>query len=148
MAITPAEWNKLSEKAQWDIKVALRGPDTYRAETMKWFTTGVIRGRCRKAFRVGGSVNPDLKLVVLPDGYQKTKDAPNAWNSGHFLDHIQTAAAWLNVPVLFVPMDAWYAATQIDSIRIAGAELVKAAASTSDPELIAELKRHLKSGLV
>lgn len=160
MAITKTDWDNLSEKAQWDIKVALRGPDVYHAETIKWFTTSVIRGRCRKVFRVGGLVNSDLKMVILPSGYrnsQTKRDNPDAWNSGHFLDHVSTAAQWLHVPVLHVPADVWFDAMRSD-IRDAGEQILKAAEQQMQEnhkllvpqqmECIAELKRHLKSGCV
>lgn len=63
-----AEWNRLTPKQQWDTIVALRGPDFRGSETVKWYTTSVIRGKMRKILRVGGTVNTDLNLVVIPSG--------------------------------------------------------------------------------
>lgn len=41
------------------------------SETVKWFTTSVIRGKMRKVMRVGGTVNTDLDLIILPNGLLK-----------------------------------------------------------------------------
>ena len=64
--MTREQWDQLSDKGKWDIKVAMRGPDSYYGEVLKWYTTSVIRGQVREIFRVGGLVNADLQLVVLP----------------------------------------------------------------------------------
>src|SRR3990167_9321895 len=53
MSWTKERWDlELNDKGKWDVMVAMRGPDSNYGETLKWFTTSVIRGRCRRAFRV------------------------------------------------------------------------------------------------
>ena len=151
MALTKTEWDKMPEKAQWDIKVALRGPDVYRSDIIKWFTTSVIRGRVRKVMRVGGAVNDDLKCVVLPNGRRtKERETENAWNYGHFVEHVQAAASWLNVPIIYIPADTWMQAMRTGSVREAGNAILAVVEKDSPvtAEAIEELKRHLKSGAV
>lgn len=106
------QWEALADKGQWDVKVALRGPDSYFGETLKWFTTAVIRGQVREIFRVGGSVNSDLKLVILPKGYTYDNPGPEAeskfsWNATHFIEHVGQAATWLGIPTLKIPRELW-----------------------------------------
>lgn len=108
MGITKERWNELSEKAQWDIKVALRGPDSYYGETLKWFTTSVIRGAVRDVFRVGGTVNSKLNLVILPYQTHSYEANRKAWNAGHFIEHITLAAEWIGIPILYVPEKLWH----------------------------------------
>lgn len=122
-------WEGLSEKGQWDIKVALRGPDSYFGETLKWFTTAVIRGQVREIFRVGGSVNSDLKLVILPKGYTYDNSGPEqatrfSWNASHFIEHISQAATWLGIPVLKIPRDLWNQTMQRSSYVQAAKEIL------------------------
>ena len=151
MALTKAEWDKMSEKAQWDIKVALRGPDSYYGETLKWYTTGVIRGRCRKVFRVGGSVNQDLRAVVLPDNrggdHTYKKAGKMGWNANHFVEHIEAAASWLGLPILYVPHDMWHDTMQMQNRLSAGQAILQAATAKDrdpDPKAVAEVKRHVE----
>ncbi|MGE3341558.1 MAG: hypothetical protein AB7J46_06715 [Candidatus Altimarinota bacterium] len=111
--LTTERWNELSDKARWDIFAAMRGPDSFYGETLKWFTTAVIRGRVRRVYRVGGTVNQKLKLVVLPDqrgcGISSySASGKTAWNASHFVEHIEQAAAWLGVPVLWIPEQLWH----------------------------------------
>ena len=120
--LTKSEWFSLSEKAQWDIKVALRGPDSCYGETLKWFTTSVIRGQCADVFRVGGLVNPDLKLVVLPYGTPGSKvnsafreAGKVSWNYEHFVDHVSSAAVHLGLDRLHIEADLWHSAMQGNS---------------------------------
>lgn len=149
--LTPTQWDKMSEKAQWDIKVALRGPDSYYGETLKWYTTSVIRGRCRKVFRVGGTVNQDLKAVVLPDNRHSDlpykKAGKSGWNAGHFLEHIEAAASWLNIPILYIPTDTWHEVMQMNNQLAAGQAILQAAEGKDrdpNPAAIAEVKRHVE----
>jgi len=129
MTTTQEQWDALSEKGQWDIKVALRGPDSYYGETLKWFTTAVIRGTVRKLFRVGGTVNRDLKLVILPinDGIYQAKKEKTSWNSNHFVEHIMTAADWLQIPVLYIPASLWHEVMQMDYPVLAVKRILEAA---------------------
>ena len=114
---SPLTWTKerweteLNDKGRWDVMVAMRGPDSFYGETLKWFTTSVLRGRVRRVFRVGGSVNPDLKLVILPTSMgleiNKGKDK-RGWNAHHFIEHIEQAANWLHIPILWIKPDIWH----------------------------------------
>lgn len=134
-----ATWDQLPEKAQWDIKVALRGPDSYFGETLKWFTTAVIRGKCRGAFRVGGTVNNDLNLVILPKHVMGSSIHQRlgkfTWNAEHFVDHVRVAANWLNIPVLKISEDLWYKVMQYDYSALAAKEILeKMKTGTREPE--------------
>ena len=131
--MTKSTFSRLSEKAQWDLKVALRGPDSCYGETLKWFTTSVIRGQMADVFRVGGTVNGDLKLVILPSGHpgEEIQQAyaiagTLAWNYAHFIDHVRTAAEWLDVPVLKVDADLWHTAMRGHNVKVAGAKILAA----------------------
>lgn len=151
MSMSLEQWSNLSEKAQWDIKVALRGPDSYYGETLKWFTTSVIRGRVRKVFRVGGTVNSDLKLVVVSVLPHKEIREKTQWNCHHFMDHIRAAASHMGLPQLFVPEDLWHETMQMSSPIEAIDKLVKELDGSPglakvSPALLTELKRHRDSG--
>lgn len=131
--LSKSKWEKLSEKAQWDIKVALRGPDSNYGETVKWFTASVIRGQMSDIFRVGGLVNLDLQLVVLPYGRSDKVDRVFSglerygWNYQHFCDHVRTAAEWLDIPILSVESDLWHKVMQYDGATRAAEEFLDAA---------------------
>ena len=144
--LTPSQWRSLPDKGKWDIQVALRGPDSYYGEALKWYTTGVIRGHVRNVMRVGGTVNTDLRLVVCP--LDRTgKKVTDSWNAGHFLDHIIAAATWLGLPVLYIPTQRWHEIMQGNHSSTAGKEILEEArrlGETSQKPLINELRRHLK----
>jgi len=158
--ITQEFWDSLSEKGQWDIKVALRGPDSYYGETLKWFTTSVIRGYCRKIFRVGGTVNKDLKLVILPMGALHTKKSKKGWNHEHFVEHIQQAADWLKIPVLYIPAELWHEVMSSKKTKDAALTLIEQETIEKQQTMLkygvemgtnttkyAELRRHFKEHL-
>ena len=161
-SISKEQWNQLSDKAKWDIKVALRGPDSYYGETLKWFTTSVIRAKVRDAFRVGGTVNKYLNLVILPWGndaavYEEfSKAGQLAWNYQHFVEHVSVAASWLGIPILQVEDAVWHAAMRERYSKAAGTVIIAAADAYSrkpesgrprlyKPSYIKELSRHLSS---
>lgn len=159
--LTASQWNRLSEKAQWDIKVALRGPDANYGDTLKWFTTSVIRGKVSEVFRVGGLVNHDLNLIVIPRGKKWGDPAPVqeayrkvgylGWNYHHFIDHIKQAAAYLDLPELPIPAELWHRLMQGQSARGSGEELLTYLLTTDDSYLAPhqdELQRHLSEGEV
>jgi hypothetical protein len=107
--VTKAWWEELEGKPKWDIQVALRGPDCHNSEGIKWFTTSVIRGMMSKAIRTGGTVNTDLKLVIIPVQTDYSKRLPKSdWNYEHFFEHVATAAHWLGLPLLAVPFEEWW----------------------------------------
>jgi hypothetical protein len=97
--LSTKEWDAFTPKQRWDVIVALRGPDVARSEIIKWFTTSVIRGKMREVMRVGGQVNNDLNLIILPAGmsapdlvarpvkaagyYGEYFDGPNPIHIGH-----------------------------------------------------------------
>lgn len=152
--MTKTQWAKLTDKQQWDIIVALRGPDSNYGETLKWFTTSVIRGQMAPVMRVGGTVNKDLKLVVLPIGshskpsIQTAFSGSEAWNYGHFVEHIQEAAYNLGLEVLYLFSDDWHRIMRGRSIIEAMKEILETAPKVktydnSQQTLLAELKRHL-----
>lgn len=154
MAITKTFWEALNEKAKWDVKVALRGPDSYYGETLKWYTTSVIRGHMRKVFRVGGTVNSDLKLVILPlssYGGNPIKKDKTSWNCTHFIEHVETAAVWLKIPVIHIPPTLWHEVMSTEDIAGAGRTILKKMEEIAKAEdygsyytpRLEELRRHL-----
>ena len=151
--MTKKEWNALSDKAKWDIKVAMRGPDSYFGETLKWFTTSVLRGHVSKVFRVGGTVNSDLQLVILPSSSPgKVLVRPNinvwSWNAGHFIQHIRDAAGWMNIPVLNIPESVWFTVMKYESSTQAAKEILNYLHEhvTYPVELVKEVEHHYQSG--
>lgn len=113
MTITKTFWEELSDKQKWDVFVALRGPDVSDSEGIKWLTTAVIRGVMSKVIRVGGTVNRDLNLVVVPSfwsskppskGLTPEKDIKGAvlFSGNHFFTHIGEAAMHLGIPAVGV----------------------------------------------
>jgi hypothetical protein len=93
-ALTQAEWDAFNGKARWDSIVALRGPDLIGSETLKWFSTAVIRWRLSGVMRVGGLVNNRLPFVVVPGHSLGRKP----FDLSHWSDHVITAASWLSIP--------------------------------------------------
>ena|SRR3990167_386833 len=162
------QWDSLNEKGQWDIKVALRGPDSYFGETLKWFTTAVIRGQMKDVFRVGGTVNSDLKLIVLPksghydEPISEVSYGKFAWNATHFIEHVRQAADWIGIPVLKIPKELWNVTmcypnqrqtcleiltamkppkkTTEEALQPAGPQTIRS--SRSSDAMLAELERH------
>lgn len=102
--ITQSEWEAMEGKAKWDSIVGLRGPDLRYSDTLKFFTTSVIRHRMSGVMRVGGMVNSKLPFVVLP------KDPPKdlgQFSTTHFVGHIREAASWLKIPAVHVSSKVW-----------------------------------------
>jgi hypothetical protein len=102
--ISQSAWDQMEGKARWDSIVALRGPDLRNSDTLKWFTTSVIRYKLHQIMRVGGMVNDRLPFVVLPKMHGK--DAGN-FSASHFIGHINEAACWLNIPRVHVGPEIW-----------------------------------------
>lgn len=117
--LTREQWDTLTPKQQWDIKVALRGPDCGGSEVIKEFTTAVIRSHVSEVMRVGGQTNPYLGCVVLPykssfvsqELATKLKElgVPSIlfWNGHHFFEHIEEAAHHLGIPIIKVDKEIW-----------------------------------------
>ena len=108
------QWASLNPKQQWDCLVALRGPDCYDSDRIKWFTTAVIRGQMASIIRVGGLVNTEFKLVILPEGlviHNPTLPLEKSyifrWCADHFFVHTYEAASHLGVPILYISGDMW-----------------------------------------
>lgn len=156
-------WDDLPDKAKWDIQVALRGPDSYYGEVLKWFTTSVIRGQMKDVFRVGGLVNPDLQLVILPSGesesiYRTFRAAgPLAWKYSHFVEHIGAAANWIGLPKMRVVPEVWHESMRASNTRQAIELILQAANAWVSQGVydklyrvphIKELERHMKSSRI
>lgn len=122
--MTKEQWANLTPKAQWDIMVALRGPDLNGSNGLKWITASVIRGEMQNVFRVGGLVNSSLHAVFIPNSWgsgsaswlypdpdvfkgQWGQSSFGLWSGYHFFEHIITAASHLNIPGISVD-DAVY----------------------------------------
>jgi hypothetical protein len=108
--ITQAQWDALPPKGRWDIIVAQRGPDSKASETLKWFTTSVIRhqvGHILRAFGGSALINDDLNAVILTDGRIQGKKGIHGFDWSHFNDHIYQAAKWLELPVVLLGSDAY-----------------------------------------
>lgn len=109
--MTKEEWKGLSKKAQWDVLVSLRGPDIKGSETLKHFTTGVIRKAMSNLIRVGGQLS-DLGFVVVPTPGMNVfygVGGPVRVDLDHFALHTYEAAEILGVPIVCVPGDVWEA---------------------------------------
>lgn len=103
--ITEEEWSQFEGKARWDSVVALRGPDLTNSDTLKWFTSSVIRYKMSGVMRVGGLVNRQLPFVVLPLGHDLT--GSKGFDCAHFIGHIYEAANWLHIPIAPCSPDLW-----------------------------------------
>lgn len=105
-------WESFDGKAKWDIMSALRGPD-FRSQTLKWFATSVIRGRMREVIRVGGMVNEDLPLVIVPtigsSGFGK-------FDVSHWRSHVVEAANWLQLKHVQVPSEILLATDNLQPV--------------------------------
>lgn len=151
--ITKAQWDALSEKEKWDVLVALRGPDCHNSENIKYYTTAVIRATVQKIMRVGGTVNQDLKIVLVPHwgpGLRKLipswRDLPYAWNYRHFFEHIEGASHVLGIPMLLIDASQWFDAIEKGSNYIdSGIRMFKSLtpAESATPEGL-ELARFLE----
>lgn len=108
--MTKQEWKSLTKKQQWDVLVALRGPDITNSEVIKSFTTGVIRKAMSHLIRVGGQLS-DLGFVVLPSPgshvFYGMLTGPIRVDLDHFALHTYEAADILGVPILVVPNKVW-----------------------------------------
>lgn len=91
--LTAEQWAAFDGKARWDVLCAMRGPDHEHA-ILKWHTTAVLRAKMREVIRVGGMINYNQSLILIPAGAPKR---------GHFLSHVQAAAHWLGIPMCVVP---------------------------------------------
>ena len=149
--LTKEAWSRMSGKEQWDIQVALRGPDSFYGETVKWYTTAVIRGKVQEVMRVGGTVNNYLNLVILPGHGSIVDKKKRDWNCGHFVEHVQLAAHHLKIPCLTIPNELWHETMRMTSAHHAGVKIYAVVAehpSKYGPEVIAALSKHLELGSV
>lgn len=175
MPITPLsrpDWARFTPKMQWDIKVSLRGPDVDNSQMLKWFTTSVIRGKMREVTRVGGLINTDLNLVVIPisnstfNGYSRYGSPPSdlppcscercawltkrlhkeagvlRWDCSHFFHHIQEASAILGIPCVAADPLIYREVFRTGSLSTATATVLNAIDTSYQSER-EELKRHL-----
>ena len=109
--MTKPQWEGLNGKQRWDVIVSLRGPDCQHSDSIKWVTTSVIRWALHTVMRVGGTLNEDLRAIIIPsDPWSLEKEARQChpsrvmcWSPQHFFQHIQEAAQVCNVPVVTVP---------------------------------------------
>ena len=117
MTVSKEFWAALSEKAQWDVKVAMRGPDCFNSEHIKFWTTGPLRWACRDAFRVGGQLNDRINFVIVPSGSITGPFKPEllgglGFNWQHFSQHVREAAEHIGLPIVQVKADVYLQATQ------------------------------------
>ena len=90
--------------------------------------------------RVGGLVNTDLNLIVLPE---RGTVADVAWDWGHFANHLGEAALWIDLPILWVPAVDYFAALGGTHIFSTGKALLSKL--NPDDPLVDELQRHVNS---
>lgn len=101
--ITELQWDEYTGKQKWDVLVAMRGPDVKNSDTLKWFTTAVIRYHAENLFRIGGMINHHTPFVLgLINGCEYKPVGPRSWDLVHFFTHIMEAAALLQVPIYYV----------------------------------------------
>jgi hypothetical protein len=153
--MTKSKWADLTPKQQWDTLVAMRGPDAHSSEPIKWFTTAVIRGAMRSVMRVGGTVNSDCNLIIVPSKWGRTRSGekstiPPIWqgvNWQHFFQHVYEAAEVLDIPRCDYPDPKWW---EIMGKAIYGNQLylpvtLAKGIERECPEAFEELKRHIES---
>jgi hypothetical protein len=171
--LTPDEWEGFTPKQKWDVLSALRGPDVNRSRLIKWFSTSVIRGRMREVIRVGGLVNTDLNLVILPTGMSwvsgdkplvpymdeeeqvrpeyepffkriRWHQAQRKWDGHHFFTHTFEAAEILDIPIVTVPSKAY-----AESMDMTLSEQAVTMLVPHLPDSAAKtLTKHLKKGIL
>lgn len=164
--MTKEGWKDLAPKQQWDIQVALRGPDCNDSEGLKWFTTAVIRGQMSKVMRVGGTINEDLNLIIVPQEWSSSSSLIfepglpaevkqiikahvklGLWNAHHFYEHVITAASHLGVPIGYVETLPWQKVALQHPAIAAKAYLTSLKTLGNGEGVIKELERHLKTQL-
>jgi hypothetical protein len=164
--MTKEGWKELSPKQQWDIQVALRGPDCPNSEGLKWFTTAVIRGVMQPVMRVGGTINEDLKLIIAPQDWgsssltfphsipKEVREVIRAnlhemalWNSHHFFEHVLTAAGHLEIPIAYVSNEVWREGVK-EHVTFAAERFYQDLVTNGTSEtLLKEFTRHMKERL-
>lgn len=108
--LSPESWEKFSGKAKWDCQSALRGPDLILNEDwLKWTTTSVIRANLKNVMRIGGLVNSDLNILVVPMGSRgrRADRATMEFSLKHFSGHVVEAGRWLGIPIVPVDFAVW-----------------------------------------
>ena len=153
MGFTRQRWEALSEKERWDIMVALRGPDSHYGETLKWYTTSVIRGQMRGILRVGGTINTHLQMIITPRDRGtsfKSKPKIDRWNCAHFIEHVQLAAHHMGLHDMQISGDLWHEAMCMSSAYEAGKKMLEVLSTGAefDPVGIKELGKHVEMGRV
>ena len=154
--MTKTQWAELTGKQQWDVMVALRGPDCQHSENIKWVTTSVIRWALHTIMRVGGTLNDDLRVVVVPASGglgldkpirdQMSKDRVRSWSPSHFFQHVDEAAQVLGIPTHWVDGEVYLRAMREPQILHTIVRLWEAAqADEAKQDLAIELGRHLFS---
>jgi hypothetical protein len=105
-----AHWKNYEGKAQWDCQVALRGAD-FASETMKYYSTSVIRHKLSGVMRVGGLVNAQFNFILLPgrDAIKWHLTLYPGFNVTHWAEHVYEAAQILSIPVIHLTAAAWAA---------------------------------------
>lgn len=146
--ITRETWDGLPDKAKWDVKVAMRGPDRHHSDVLKWFTTSVLRGHVREVFRVGGLVNNKFKHVYVGIGRtsftEETRKELEQWNYNHFHSHITEAACWLNLPVVAVDLNVFIKAMNQETPMAAAKVILTDADPKWSPAVTTELTKQAK----
>jgi hypothetical protein len=107
--ITQAKWDAYTQKQQWDIKVALRGPDHTNTQ-LKIFTTAIIRAVTQPVMRVGGTINHKAPALLLPAScWGLTRGTHRKWGFDlqHFLQHVREAVIILGIPNITIPTMDW-----------------------------------------
>ncbi len=154
--MTKTRWAELTGKQQWDLQVALRGPDCQFSEPIKWLTTSVLRWAMHTVMRVGGTLNEDLKIIIVPDNPHKIdqdirgrvgEERVFAWSPSHFFNHVREAAEVCSIPVFGVPNKPYFEAVGYGQPPLVCARLWKFAHDNPafGGQLEAELARHINS---
>lgn len=151
--MTKTQWAELTGKEQWDVLVALRGPDCQRSEGIKWFSTSVLRMAMHTVMRVGGTLNPDLHLIVVPADWWglerelNPKEGPShglGWSPRHFFGHVVEAAQVLKIPAIEIDNSVYVKGISTQP-PLAALQFIKSLPSTKGGEAAkVELTRHLK----
>lgn len=140
--MTKAEFKQLSKKQRWDILVALRGPDLIGGDTLKWFTSSVIRAHVQEIVRPeGGSalINSDLKVIPMSYG---NGGGFGGFDLNHFAGHVIEAASIIGIPVISVPLFVFLNAVGKDKVRATKMFIEALEGNGSNPDHVKPFKLH------
>ena len=149
--MTKTRWAELTGKQQWDVQVALRGPDCQQSENIKWITTSVLRWAMHTVMRVGGTINEDLRVTIIPaDPHEVDRVVRSSkllkvlcWSPAHFFQHVREASGVLGIGCWSLPNEDYFEAASLSHQHFSLVRLWESAKQHNLLPLQDELERHL-----